>query len=231
MGDRNASEILGDLLTLYDNVRSDYSTSRKLEIGGVAVSRTEIKGMVAKQAACLARSALGMDGISICWAAESARLYAQDLRSELRKQYHGPVRLDEVKTAWSRNYTANVVRAASAPIIMNQRSRHLTVAMDLLVGSGATMRALDTWCRGQGAIPDKFVTLVNMVNHHKPYGDLRPGVPHFASPTREWLLGYHSDCPADGRPRGRGIPFIAFLVPEGEGIRAKLAELSLGAFR
>lgn len=212
--------IANTLLSLFDNLRPDYSPIPHLELGGIALSEEDIRSMIQLQAQALAQCARGYARLILLWKAESARLYAAKLKRALEECSDTIVLLSPIQTKWITNHKAIVLTGDLPPIAKSD----YVVCADFMCGSGGTMVAVDEWLISRGVVPSQHVVLVDVVGYER-----QSKVPAFLDPRfiwteQHWLIGFNSDCPIAGRCEGRDIPFLAFLKPAGEGIRCALAK-------
>lgn len=210
-----------DLLCRYDNLRPDYSKAKTLEFGGIAVTEDGILDMVRAQALRLRQLRPDASRFIIYWCAESARKYAHSLRQELGALASVPVDLYAIRTHWESVGAASVCECLSASA-GRRDPRAVVLLADFMVGSGATFQALRLELQKRDIPPDFCIVLVNNTAEARIQEDISLFEPCFEFASRHWLIGYNADCLSKGQERGRGIPFLGFLVPEGKGIRDAL---------
>ena len=212
--------IKGIALAQFDNQRQRYSSQDKLEFAGLALTESQIEEMICLQAEELVHRASEYERIILLWKAESARWYANALAKRIIGTKTSVLK-EAIETKW-RDY--NSAEVLGMPHFAKRESDYLAV-VDFMCGSGGTLMAIGLWLNKLGIHPDCYFVLVNAINYCR-----EPSVPMVSSPCYlwtqlDWLIGYNSDCLSNGKPIGRELPFLAFLRPNGSGIRNELCQL------
>lgn len=212
----NRSEVWNDITRLYDNLRPSYSLTRHLEFGGIVMGIEEIEKLIATQVNRIVET-YSPTKITIVWSMTSASLYVQSLSINLRR-FGISCELLGVRTSWKGELD---VRIIEHPLYCANDG--LIVCADFMIGTGCTFRCLHEYLRRHGVVPNLNVVLVSLLQEARIYNPVLLD-PFIELAENPWVIGYNADCLSEGVESGRELPFLAYLVPEGSGLRKKLME-------
>ena len=205
------------LLGVFDNERPDYALGQKLEIGGILLSLEEIEGIVKQQALTLQSEIKNEKPVVFFWSKWSSEPYVQQLSGFLAGIVKNEVKDIGIKTHWLKE---GVVAIEEKHMVLPNKD-DLVYCVDFLVGSGGTlMRMYEVLACAEIAARKTLV----IIDKPTPCKVFRPILvdPYVTIEDDYWTFGYGSDAKVDGVEVGRSLPFLACLMPLGQGIRDKL---------
>jgi hypoxanthine-guanine phosphoribosyltransferase len=205
------------LISLFDNERSDYASNQRLELGGILLSRTEIIELAKRQAQTLKSEIQSDQDIVFFWSKWSAKEYVTQLSQFLQGIIANTVRDIGINTRWIREGTVAIIEN---PKILPS-SDDLVYCVDFLTGSGGTLECLHDLLQANQVRVRSTLVMINKPTPKKVFIPVLTE-PYVTVEDDYWVFGYGSDSRIDGIEVGRKLPFLACLVPEGQGIRERL---------
>ena len=211
------SDDINTLVSFFDNERPNYASGQKLELGGILLSHVEIAELTQRQAETLQSEIESDHDVVLFWSKWSAKEYVAQLSQHLQSIISNSVKNIGINTRWIKEGTVAVLEELK----IIPKSDDLVYCVDFLTGSGGTLKCLhDLLVVNQIGVQKTLV----MIDKPTPDKVFSPPLidPYMVVDDDYWIFGYGSDCRIGGAEIGRNLPFLACLVPEGQGIRDKL---------
>ncbi len=207
-----------ELVALYQNQRPYYPAKNGLEVGAILLDEIDIyKGIEA----ILRTELSNIQSVVIVAKWRSGERIAAVVEQLLRTM-GVTTTLVPVNTTWQGHW--NVMLEAN---LMSAISCHdIYLVCDLMISSGATMGAIQTFLTAQG-IPDDRIVFLAAVNVERPRS-FQPKSLYYITTyyDNDWFVGFGADARSvDHHELCRGWPFIATLKPRGQGARDFLMSL------